>query len=80
MRIRASTAESSERRARGITRSLRGRKAVQNKLKTRPTVTPTLEVIESLANDDAHFGFGSLSMIRRLRGVAEAEESREEMA
>ena len=71
------TPESSEDTARGITIHSSGRTAVQKIPRSSPRVVPMLEIMEKLAKAAAHFGFGLVSIMSRLYGVADAEKRRE---
>ena len=56
-----------------------GRKVTQTPLKINPITFPAVEIIENVANAVAQLDFGWVSMMRRLYGVADADESSEKM-
>ena len=48
----------------------------QTVLSRSPATLPTLEIMESSANAPAHLDFASVSIIKRVSGVADANETR----
>src|SRR5208337_2695949 len=72
-------AETRAKKPNGTESRISGNSLDQRVLKMRPPTFPTLDTMESLAKAPAHFPFSSVSMIRRLSGVAEATETKEKI-
>ena len=75
-----SAAEIIERVAKGKTRYFNEMKNPNPTLRNKPTVCPTLVIMEKLAKAVAHFCLLSVSMMRRFRGVVDAEVMKEKAA
>jgi hypothetical protein len=77
----ASTDEATAKAPMGTKRRTRdvGKSSAHMVLRRRPVTFPTLDTIESLAKALAQFDFDSVSIMRRLRGVADATETKEIM-
>jgi hypothetical protein len=71
------TADTTDRTASGISIKVRGRKSPHTTPRSRPNTVPRLDTIDSRAKADVHFAFGCVSIIRRFRGVAAADEKKE---
>src|SRR5271157_2156991 len=72
-----SPAETNDSAPSAMTSRLSGRKPTHPTLSSSPTVTPTLEIIEKRANSEAQLALGCVSIMRRFRGVAKADERNE---
>ena len=64
----------------GMASRYNGRKSPQKTPSSMPNVTPTLEIMENVANAEVHFDFLSVSIISKFIGVAAAEETNEKIA